>query len=125
MFNISMLKRVFSPTFQLHDLKQTGEYEITTRWTMTMQFNPTHGTPIRNFWDPKLVFTGVSIMGVNPENGGYAYLLTAYELQVFVSKRCNIDTYQSGSEYAKAAPQQASHFLTVMLYQKSWQYGGL
>lgn len=34
MFNIAMLKRVFAPTFILHDLKQTGEHEITTRWTM-------------------------------------------------------------------------------------------
>lgn len=32
MFNISMLKRVFNPTFELHDIKQTGEYEATTRW---------------------------------------------------------------------------------------------
>jgi hypothetical protein len=34
MFNIAMLKRVFAPTFILHDLRQTGEHEITTRWTM-------------------------------------------------------------------------------------------
>ena len=32
MFNIGMLKRVFNPTFELHDIKQTGEYEATTRW---------------------------------------------------------------------------------------------
>ena len=32
MFNISMLKKVFNPTFELHDITQTGEYEATTRW---------------------------------------------------------------------------------------------
>ena len=32
MFNIGMLKRVFNPTFELHDIKQTGENEATTRW---------------------------------------------------------------------------------------------
>lgn len=32
MFNINMLKTVFNPTFELHDIKQTGEYEATTRW---------------------------------------------------------------------------------------------
>ena len=37
MFNIAMLKRVFAPTFLLHDLQQTGEYEITTRWTMEVR----------------------------------------------------------------------------------------
>jgi hypothetical protein len=37
MFNIRMLKGVFDPLFELHDIKQTGQYEITTRWTMTMK----------------------------------------------------------------------------------------
>ena len=69
MFNIAMLKKVFAPTFQLHDIKQTGDYEVTTRWTMAMQFTLTRGTPIRSFWDPKLVFTGTSVMGINPSNG--------------------------------------------------------
>ncbi len=69
MFNIAMLKRVFAPTFQLHDIKQTGDYEVTTRWTMTMQFTLTRGTPISRFWDPKLIFTGTSVMGINPSNG--------------------------------------------------------
>ena len=69
MFNIGMLKTIFAPEFQLHDIKQTGEYEATTRWTMIMK--PTFNRKLRlqRFWDPRLVFTGVSIMGVNPENG--------------------------------------------------------
>jgi hypothetical protein len=37
MFNIRMLKRVFEPVFELHDIRQTGEFEATTRWTMTMK----------------------------------------------------------------------------------------
>ena len=37
MFNIGMLKRVFNPTFELHDIKQTGEYEATTRWWAAAQ----------------------------------------------------------------------------------------
>lgn len=36
MFNIAMLRRVFSPTFTLHDIRRTGPLELTTRWTMTM-----------------------------------------------------------------------------------------
>ena len=39
MFNISMLKLIFSPVFEMHDIKQTGEYEATTRWTMAMVSN--------------------------------------------------------------------------------------
>ena len=69
MFNIGFLKKIFAPTFQLHDIKQTSEYEITTRWTMEMQLTLNRISPLRRWWDPKLVFTGVSIMGVNPETG--------------------------------------------------------
>ncbi|VAI77864.1 unnamed protein product [Triticum turgidum subsp. durum] len=59
--NISLLKVIFRPDFYLHDAKQTGPYEITTRWTMVMKFSLLP-------WKPELVFTGLSIMGVNPQN---------------------------------------------------------
>ncbi|KAL9993243.1 putative SOUL hem-binding protein [Helianthus debilis subsp. tardiflorus] len=64
LFNIGMLKLVFSPKFQLHWVRQTGTYEITTRWTMEMTFSLLP-------WKPVLVFTGTSVMGVNPENGKF------------------------------------------------------
>jgi hypothetical protein len=38
LFNIQFLRRVFNPTFTLHDLRQTGPNDITTRWTMRMEF---------------------------------------------------------------------------------------
>ena len=34
MFNIAMLKKVFNPTFQLHDIRQTAEHELTTRYPL-------------------------------------------------------------------------------------------
>ncbi|KAL0905799.1 hypothetical protein M5K25_024238 [Dendrobium thyrsiflorum] len=61
LFNIRLLKLLFSPQFQLHRVWQTGPFELTTRWTMVMKF-------VLIPWKPELVFTGVSIMGVNPEN---------------------------------------------------------
>ncbi|GAV59728.1 SOUL domain-containing protein/DUF2358 domain-containing protein [Cephalotus follicularis] len=64
LFNISMLKILFKPNFMLHWVKQTGPYEITTRWTMVMKFMILP-------WKPELVFTGTSIMGVNPETGKF------------------------------------------------------
>ena len=36
LFNIAFLKRVFQPTFVLHDVRRTGPLELTTRWTMVM-----------------------------------------------------------------------------------------
>ncbi|XP_055959771.1 uncharacterized protein LOC126665735 isoform X2 [Mercurialis annua] len=64
LLNIALLKVVFRPEFFLHWVKQTGPYEITTRWTMVMKFMPLP-------WKPELVFTGTSVMGINPENGKF------------------------------------------------------
>ncbi|KAF7838642.1 SOUL heme-binding family protein [Senna tora] len=64
LFNIALLKNLFRPQFQLHWVKQTGSYEITTRWTMVMTF-------VIVPWKPELVFTGTSVMGINPENGKF------------------------------------------------------
>lgn len=69
MFNINMLRRVFAPTFQLHDIKQTSQYEVTTRWTMNMQLSINKYNPFRKWWDPQLLFTGTSIMTINPSTG--------------------------------------------------------
>ncbi|GLT28945.1 hypothetical protein SLA2020_038450 [Shorea laevis] len=64
LFNIALLKVLFRPQFHLHWVKQTGPYKITTRWTMIMKF-------ILLPWKPELVFTGTSVMGVNPKNGKF------------------------------------------------------
>ncbi|KAL6974314.1 hypothetical protein U1Q18_028495 [Sarracenia purpurea var. burkii] len=64
LFNIAFLRNLFRPDFQLHWVKQTGPFEITTRWTMVMKF-------ILLPWKPELVFTGTSIMGINPETGKF------------------------------------------------------
>ena len=68
-FNISLLRKIFAPQFIMHDMKRTGDYEITSRWTMIMQFTLNRYSPLQRWWDPQLIFTGVSIMGVNRENG--------------------------------------------------------
>lgn len=63
-FNIQMLRYLFSPKFELHSVKQSGPSEITTRWTMTMRFALLP-------WRPELIFTGVSVMGINPTTGRF------------------------------------------------------
>eukprot|EP00208_Stichococcus_sp_RCC1054_P000489 CAMPEP_0206140442 /NCGR_PEP_ID=MMETSP1473-20131121/9492_1 /ASSEMBLY_ACC=CAM_ASM_001109 /TAXON_ID=1461547 /ORGANISM="Stichococcus sp, Strain RCC1054" /LENGTH=369 /DNA_ID=CAMNT_0053534595 /DNA_START=232 /DNA_END=1341 /DNA_ORIENTATION=+ len=72
-FNIQFLRRIFGPDFILHDLRQSGKYEITSRWTMSMKLTFNQISPLRKWWDPELVFTGVSIMGLNPETGKFKY----------------------------------------------------
>ncbi|GMH04487.1 hypothetical protein Nepgr_006326 [Nepenthes gracilis] len=64
LFNIALLKKLFRPDFLLHWVKQTGPYEITTRWTMVMRF-------VLLPWKPELIFTGISEMGINPVTGKF------------------------------------------------------
>ncbi|KAK3246006.1 hypothetical protein CYMTET_44445 [Cymbomonas tetramitiformis] len=66
LFNIQMLRRVFDPDFILHSVTQSGPSELTTRWTMTMSLTV---NPFKTWWSPELIWTGTSIMGVNPETG--------------------------------------------------------
>ncbi|CAK7334822.1 unnamed protein product [Dovyalis caffra] len=73
LFNIALLKNIFRPQFFLHWVKQTGTYEITTRWTMVMKF-------MLLPWKPELVFTGTSVMGINPKTGKFSsHLLRIYK----------------------------------------------
>ncbi|XP_071742278.1 uncharacterized protein [Rutidosis leptorrhynchoides] len=64
LFYISLLKLLFSANLQIHWIKQTGDYEITARWTTEMRY---YGLP----WKPLLVVTGTSVLGINPENGKF------------------------------------------------------
>ncbi len=63
LFNISMLKNVFTPKFELHDIKVTGPTEVTTRWTMTMDFILSKRTPLGKVWSPVIIFTGALLVG--------------------------------------------------------------
>ena len=57
LFNIGMLKNVFKPVFTMHSIDQTDDWEVTTRWTMTMSL-----PPFPFLWKPALTFTGTSVM---------------------------------------------------------------
>ena len=61
LFNISMLKNVFRPVYTMHSIEQTGDWELSTRWTMNMTL-----PKLPFFWGPDLTFTGTSVMGINP-----------------------------------------------------------
>eukprot|EP00887_Chlorella_sp_A99_P001320 scaffold14.g1320.t1 len=63
LFNIALLRRLFAPEFILHDVRRSGEWELTTRWTMAMRFTI---SPVPALWSPTLTFTGTSVMGINP-----------------------------------------------------------
>jgi len=66
-FNIAALRRVFSPTFILRGVRQTGPRELTTRWTMRMRVAALPASIA-----PALAFTGTSVMRVDAE-GKFCY----------------------------------------------------
>lgn len=64
LFNIQMLRYLFSPKFTLHGVEISGEDELTTRWTMGMKFALLP-------WRPSVNFTGRSILTVNLSSGKF------------------------------------------------------
>lgn len=71
LLNIAFLRRVFDPSFSLLDIRQTGPYEITTRWSMKMQPTFIKFPALQRVWNPVLTFTGTSVMVVNPATGRF------------------------------------------------------
>lgn len=71
LLNIQFLRFMFGPEFKLHDLRLSKEREITSRWTMKMKLQLNKVSPFRKWWDPELLFTGVSIMAINPDTGKF------------------------------------------------------
>ena len=73
-WNLSLFEKIFllqcwfwnfrNITSIMFVLWQSGPCEITTRWTMTMKFALLP-------WKPELIFTGLSIMGINPDTGKF------------------------------------------------------
>jgi hypothetical protein len=61
LFNIKFLRAAFTPEFTLHDMRATGPYEVTTRWTMAMRFAPARALKIDKWWDPEITFTGTPL----------------------------------------------------------------
>jgi len=68
LFNIGMLGKAFRPEFVLHDVRQTGPHQLTTRWTMSMNI---WWSPIPKYWSPTLEFTGTSVMDLDPASGKF------------------------------------------------------
>ncbi|XP_050129290.1 uncharacterized protein LOC126605887 isoform X2 [Malus sylvestris] len=98
LLNIAFLKIVFTPRFQLHWVKRTGPYEITTRWTMVMKFIPLP-------WKPELIFTGTSVMGINPETGKFcSHVLRIYKTPDLETPKYEILKRTANYEVRKYAP---------------------
>ncbi|XP_077211667.1 SOUL heme-binding family protein isoform X2 [Tasmannia lanceolata] len=60
LFPVRYNDKYYTDALSSGDFTKLGPYEITTRWTMVMKF-------LLLPWKPELVFTGTSIMGINPE----------------------------------------------------------
>ncbi|KFM27801.1 Nucleolysin TIAR [Auxenochlorella protothecoides] len=98
--NISFLRIALSPKFHLHDIRRTGPLELTTRWTMDMELSFNRFNPLKPWYDPKPVFTGTSIMTVNPDTGK------------FVS---HIDTWDAVSNQSYLSLEAVRHLASQVL----------
>lgn len=97
LFNIAFLRKAFDPQpLQVHGLRKTGPFEITSRWTMTMRFSPARLIAGGKYWDPRVEFSGTSAYGFDPETG----------------KICrHVDTWDSVQNQDFFSPEAFSDFL--------------
>jgi hypothetical protein len=87
-------------------------------WRAQMQFTLTRNTPVSRYWKPKLVFTGTSIMGVNPANGApVAAPLPALS----TSCHCTAPSLECCSAAPLIGHQGPDEEKLLHLLQKSWQ----
>lgn len=124
LFNIQMLRRVFSPKFILHDVKQTGPLELTTRWTMSMKPGVNGVNPFSFVWDPTLTFTGTSIMSVNPSTGRFNRHIDTWDAvkdQKYLSFEAVGHLMKQLGDVKKAPPNLASPEYTVLKKKKDYE----
>ena len=68
-FVVQFLRYFLAPIYELHEVREVGSQEILVKWSWTMNFWWNRYLPSKFFWDPRLAFTGVSILGYNPATG--------------------------------------------------------
>ena len=66
---MTFLRYFLAPIFEVHEIKQAGPHEIVLKWSWTMNFWWLRYTPFKFIWDPRLSFTGITILGYNAESG--------------------------------------------------------
>ena len=62
-FNVTFLRLFLAPIFEVHEIKQAGPREMVLKWSWTMNFWWLRFTPFKLVWDPRLSFTGITILG--------------------------------------------------------------
>lgn len=68
-FVVQFLRYFLAPIYELHEVREIGSQEILVKWSWTMNFWWNRYLPSKFFWDPRLAFTGISILGYNPDTG--------------------------------------------------------
>lgn len=67
--NVLFLKNFLAPIYEVHEVRQVGEQEILVKWSWTMNFWWNRFNPFRFVWDPRLAFSGLTVLGYNPDTG--------------------------------------------------------
>lgn len=77
---VQFLRYFLAPIYEVHEVKQVGEQEILVKWSWTMNFWWNRYLPSKFFWDPQLVFTGVTLLGYNAASGTHPAMADSFVL---------------------------------------------
>ncbi|KAK9804190.1 hypothetical protein WJX72_000175 [[Myrmecia] bisecta] len=78
-FVVQFLRFFLAPIYELHEVQQAGEQEILVKWSWTMNFWWNRYTPFKYFWDPRFAFSGLTILGYNPDTGKWNKHVDAWD----------------------------------------------
>lgn len=99
-FNVQFLRYFLAPVYEIHEVRQAGEHDILVKWSWTMNFWWNRYNPLKIIWDPRLVFSGISILGYNPKNGKHTLrtpLTTRSWLSDKIASSCTLATSKGRS----------------------------
>lgn len=78
-FVVQFLRYFLAPIYELHEVRQAGDQEILVKWSWTMNFWWLRYLPIKFFWDPRFVFSGITVLGYNPDSGKWNKHVDAWD----------------------------------------------
>lgn len=78
-FVVQFLRYFLAPIYEVHEVRQAGDTSILVKWSWTMNFWWNRYNPLKALWDPRLAFTGLTVLGYHPNTGKWNKHVDAWD----------------------------------------------
>lgn len=105
-FVVQFLRFFLAPIYEIHEVRQIGDQEILVKWSWTMNFWWNRYNPLKIFWDPRLAFTGTTVLGYDKTSGKHC-TKWVYRLQISLLLTASCNSFREHAAIAHAHPSTA------------------